>query len=606
MSAIIDMPPRVPRCPVMLSTTLGAQGLASDLRAVAIAVRNVEEWVSGLAAPEWMADTAEAHAHAVTAFSERVEGSRAAFDGAVMAADRLENRLQRLFQRLMRLHRRRSLINEAIDALSADIDSATGDARDEEFKRRAEQLVRRVHRHRSDVLDWMQSLADTEAEFIDALQAVDSVGEGQRQADTVPSPDVDALANQLRAFAGLPVAVAAWWRTLTRAQKNALGTALPGLVGNTNGIPAAARDEVNRGALARDLACLRRREADGQLTGAEKDRLRNAKDIDKALRKYDDERDPATGGALTHLLAYTPGAHSGDGGVAIGFGNPDTADHVSVNVPGLTSDSSSTSGNLDKTFALHTGAVKAGEGSVASVYWCDYDAPSGNPLNVFDPESQVDFDGVAFTHKAEVGGDRFADFVGGLHATDKGDPEHLTAIGHSYGSTAVGHALKDGMVVDDAILIGSPGQPTDTAGALTSADVWVGSKDRDPVSLLGTGDRGGPGPLTQGPLGHDPADAAFGGTRFHTGDGSDKAQDLLKNHTSYFKGDSLKNMTHVVVGEDAQVTHQPPRGAPGGDHPILPELLAQSTANSVGEVVEGVVKNIGKSLYETSLPGVLR
>jgi hypothetical protein len=431
---------------------------------------------------------------------------------------------------------------------------------------------------------------------------VDSVGEGRRAAEDPGRPDVPALTRQLNGLKDDPVALAAWWRGLSRAQRQAIGTEHPHLVGNANGLPSRDRDEANRAALGRDIDYLTQRQEDGQLTDGEEKVLANARDVRDAMREYRDYIDPATGRELAHLLVYKPDIHSGDGAVAISFGDPDTADHVSVNVPGLTSETSSTLNNLEKTLALHEQAALEGKGSVASVYWLDYDAPSGNPLNPLDPGGVVDFGGVAFNEKADEGGERFSDFIDGLRASDQGDPAHLTAIGHSYGSTAVGHALQDGLPVDDAILIGSPGQPEPSAAELTDADVWIGSKDYDPVSLLGEGDRGG-----IGALGHDPVDVDFGGTRFATGDGSLKVQDLLDNHTSYFKGESLDNMALIVTDSDG-VTEQPHRGEDGGDYRTLDELLADATgesvADGVGEVVDGV-KDAGEWLLEHSRWGAM-
>ncbi|MFD1249701.1 alpha/beta hydrolase [Nocardioides ginsengisoli] len=230
---------------------------------------------------------------------------------------------------------------------------------------------------------------------------------------------------------------------------------------------------------------------------------------------------------------------------------------------------------MAKTYDLHLAALDDGRGSVASIYWLDYDAPSGNPIDPLDPLGQADFDGVALPAKARDGGARFADFVDGLRASDQGDRAHLTVIGHSYGSTTLGYALLDGAPVDDAVLLGSPGVPAATARQLTDADVWVGARDDDPVTLLGTGDRGG-----VGLLGHDPADDAFGARRFAAGGGELRVERLLAHHTSYFEGESLANLAHVVSGADDEVSSQARRGAPGGGHLTLPELVGASTAAS--------------------------
>ena len=64
---------------------------------------------------------------------------------------------------------------------------------------------------------------------------------------------------------------------------------------------------------------------------------------------------------------------------------------------------------------------------------------------------------MAFEGSATDGGDRIADTLDGLRAS-RDDRAHLTVVGHSYGSTTMGHALSDHDVdVDEAVAIGSPG-----------------------------------------------------------------------------------------------------------------------------------------------------
>lgn len=575
---LVHVPARVPACPLPGTRPTGAQDLATDLRAVAIAVKNVQGWAASIAAPSWAGDTADAHAHAATRFAARLDAGEAALDRVVTAADRFGERLARLFARRARINTDRAELNDEIDVLSADVVAATDDSRLAELRQRASLLTTRAAALRGRIDAWRDDEEAVESAFVAALQQVDSVAEGATAASAPGRADTADLARQLRRLLGDPVALAAWWRRRSRAEQEALTTEHPEVVGNADGLPVSDRDEANRGGLGRDLDHHREREEDGQLTGPEERVLENATYVDRALDDHRVLRAPGDGTRLTELVTYTPGLHSGDGGVAVSVGDPDTADHVSVTVPGLTTETSSVSDNLDKTLALHEAAVAEGRGSVASVYWADYDAPSGNPLNPLDPLGQADFDGVALTDKAEAGGERFAEFVDGVRASDQGPPAHLTAIGHSYGSTTVGHALADGLPVDDAVLLGSPGVPAATADELTGADVWVGSKDHDPVSLVGSGDRGG-----LGALGHDPADVAFGGTRFETGDGELRVEELLANHTSYFTGASLDNVAHVVAGADGDVTTQPPRGAEGGGHLTLPELLVAAGGASAGE-----------------------
>lgn len=589
MSAIA-VPAPVPSFQDMESTPARALTLATDLRAAAVGVKDVQGWAAGVAAPGWEGDAGDAHDHAATRFARRLDSAEAALDEAVAAADLFEERLSRLSTERAPLELERVAINREIAALVQEAEAATDESAVPALRRRAERLVTRATRLVTAIDAWVIRYEGAESDFIASLQGVDSLAEGEQAAADPARVDVEALGAAFERRRDDPVALAAWWARLSRAQREALTTEHPHEVGEAAGVPVRDRDEANRTALESDLDRLREREEDGQLARGEEAALENAQHVRDALRDFRHSVDPITGRELTHLIVFEPAIHSGDGGVAIGLGDPDTADHVSVNVPGLTSEISSTTGNLESTRALHDAASRDGNGTVASIYWLDYDAPSGNPINPLDPLGQLDFGGVALTGKADEGGDRLADFVDGLRASDRGEAAHVTAVGHSYGSTTLGHALQDGLVVDDAILIGSPGQPESTAADLTAAEVWVGSKDHDPVSLLGSGDRGG-----IGALGHDPADVDFGGTRFETGDGSLRVQDLLGNHSSYYSGESLDNMAHIV-SDAGGVTERPHRGEPGGEHLTLGELVAAATGAGAGDLIG----DVGELLWETS------
>lgn len=581
---VITIPSHIPAFQQMESTPARALTFATNLRAITVGVKDVQGWAEGIAAPDWAGDTQEAHDHVTTRYAIRLDTVEAALDRVVTGADRFEERLAVLSLLRPPIETERARVNTAAENLRTEIDAASLLGVDAEhlaaFERRGSMLLERATNVTERITDWVTRYLDAESDFIAVLAGVDTVDEGKQAADGQGRVDVDALTDRFNRLEADPVALAAWWGLLSRAQKQALVTEHPGLVGNANGIPARDRDEANRAAMHNDLDYLSARDDDGQLSGQEERALENARHIRDALEKYENSVDPESGRAITNVLVYQPGAHGGDGAVAISFGDPDTADHVSVNIPGLTTEASSTAGNLDKTHALHEAAIADGQGSVATVYWYDYDAPSGNPLK---PWELPDFGGVAFTEKADTGGERFGDFIDGLRASDEGPPAHLTAIGHSYGSTTLGHALEDGLAVDDAIVIGSPGVPVATAEGLTDADVWVGSKDYDPVTLLGDGERGG-----LGALGQDPAEDDFGAHRFETGDGSLRVEDLLDNHTSYFGGTALDNMAHIVTDSDAAVTYQPERGDDGGGYLTLDELVVASSAASAGEFLGGV------------------
>ena len=73
--------------------------------------------------------------------------------------------------------------------------------------------------------------------------------------------------------------------------------------------------------------------------------------------------------STTYLKVFDPRAAKGDGHAAIAFGNPETADHVTLNVPGLTSEMKNFSGVAGDAWNIYDGTDKQGKGSVASIAW---------------------------------------------------------------------------------------------------------------------------------------------------------------------------------------------------------------------------------------------
>jgi hypothetical protein len=193
-------------------------------------------------------------------------------------------------------------------------------------------------------------------------------------------------------------------------------------------------------------------------------------------------------------------ADSADGKAIISPGNPDTADHTAVWVPGMGTNLASTADNLDRIDRLQRQAdlvaARKKEGDVAVVMWLGYDAPEGVST-------------AASSTRAEQGAPALDTFVDGLHATHGPGPEHITAVAHSYGSVLTGHAAADprGLHVTDIVTAGSPGMDTSDfrpfAAPVSDLHIdprhfWAGAAADDPVPWL-------PG---HGP---HPEEAAFGG-----------------------------------------------------------------------------------------------
>lgn len=367
-----------------------------------------------------------------------------------------------------------------------------------------------------------------------------------------------------------PADVHAWWLGLTQAQRLAILAASPEAVGNLDGIPARDRDAANRVSLARDLAQLAAYDGAGDLTGDEQDRLRNAQAAQDALGRIEGGVDPVTGDPIVaQVYLYRPDAFDGDGAVAISAGDLDTADNTAVIVPGFGTDAASAPYQGDRAVRLYEGARSLDPSETnATLFLIGYDAPDNLPLD------GVDAAGVVTEAMAEAGGEHVADTLDGIRAIRPDDPTHLTAIGHSYGSTTLGHAATDhGIPVDDVVVVGSPG----LGGDVDSADdlgvdpdhVWAGVNSRDPIAALADDGWVGLGTLGGAGLGNDTAEDDFGAHRFEAEDPSRGATLDFGQHSLYFDHDteSLHNIASIVNGDYGDVlladhVHDPLIGGP--------------------------------------------
>ena len=279
-----------------------------------------------------------------------------------------------------------------------------------------------------------------------ALAAVDQVAEGIAAAADPSRADTAALAAELRQLGTDTDAVNAWWNGLSQAERNALMISDPDLVGNTNGIPTGDRDEANTSAVQRDIEYLLGLQASGQeLSASEQRWLENAQSIEVAVANAH-----SAGFAELDIdafvMAYQPHVFGGDGIAAVAYGDPDTADHTAVYVPGIMQDGTQIDENglqalnlYEETLISMAGEDPPRAGSVSTIAWIGYDSPN------FNPESKMPWDlidsGGDVSHtgteaNAQAGGVALSQFVDGLNSTHTGgDQPHLTVIGHSYGST---------------------------------------------------------------------------------------------------------------------------------------------------------------------------
>ncbi len=305
--------------------------------------------------------------------------------------------------------------------------------------------------------------------------ALDNAGSGSARSNFFGDPPASPAGRDLDSLkppdGATDTEVNKWWDGLSQAEHDRVIAERPEWIGNLDGVPGAARDQANRNRLAK----LRN---DPNLTGEEKGTI---SEIDKALAKPD-----------SHLLVLDfDGEHPK---VAVALGDVDTADHVSVYVPGtgaVTYDKPG-EGNDLPTYVEQAGWLrtetqrvleKAGKTNetVATVAWLGYEPPE----NVGEAAS---------AHYANDNAPKLASFINGLDSSRDTDP-HLTVLGHSYGSTLASEALQRGTAADDVVFMGSPGLETnpmqylhDTTPSdlhLTQGHVYVEHAKNDVVANLG-------------------------------------------------------------------------------------------------------------------------
>ncbi|MFC8515125.1 alpha/beta hydrolase [Streptomyces sp. NPDC057257] len=333
-----------------------------------------------------------------------------------------------------------------------------------------------------------------------------------------------------------PKAAAEWWKALSPEERQTYTTLYPKEIGATDGLPADVRDDANRTALAQELNLIQEGNWDEGFPGETDETVNNRQSNLLVLNEQLEKADGAPKGKELYLLGYDS---KDDGRAIIAQGNPDTAAHTGILVPGTNTDMESVPGQLERIDRLHNAADKQADGeSVAMITWLGYDAPEA---------SSTDFDSVGGTGRAEDAAPDLRQFVAGTHAAHDGSPSHTTVLGHSYGSTVVGAAASggSGLGADDVVVVGSPGMTVDNASDLQMdpEHVWIGGADDDAVIKHASG-------LTLGP---DPMWQEFGGNNFEVD---------THGHSGYWdKGsDSLANQGAVIAGR--QPTEVPKRTLP--------------------------------------------
>jgi hypothetical protein len=336
-----------------------------------------------------------------------------------------------------------------------------------------------------------------------------------------------------------PKAAAEWWKALSPEERQAYTTLYPKQIGATDGLPSDVRDDANRTALGQEINLIQEGNWDEGFPGDTDETVNRRLNNLQVLNERLDAADSAPKGKELYLLGYDS---KDDGRAIIAMGNPDTAAHTGILVPGTNTNMDAVPGQLDRIDRLQSAAESRSDGeSVAMITWLGYDAPEA---------SMTDFNSVGGTGRADDAAPDLRQFVAGTHAAHDGSPSHTTVIGHSYGSTVVGAAAAggSGLGADDVVAVGSPGMTVEEARDLQMdpEHVWVGAADDDAVVNH----------ASDYTLGRDPSLGGFGGNNFEVD---------THGHSGYWDrgpngpSESLDNQGAIIAGR--KPTEVPKRGS---------------------------------------------
>lgn len=392
------------------------------------------------------------------------------------------------------------------------------------------------------IADLVRQAQDADAHAAAALNGLSAQATGF--APAANDATVAAAATAIPRRGTAPADVKKWWAGLSPAQQESLLFTHPDQLGQLDGLPSVARDRANRSRMAEQqgrlqadkerldlLGGARTPEQSAQLDATNKS-LGGIEAIEQRLYHAKPGQQPAL------LLGFDS---SGTGRAIVAMGNPDTATNVATYVPGTTANLGGVTTDLMWSDRMVQAARDAGSPATAAITWLGYDAPQ----QIF-PDAAED----RWADGAKQDLDRFQD---GLRAAHEGTQAHNTVIGHSYGTTVVGHAARDGdLNADDVVFVASPGVGVTHADQLHLHDV---PSDQVGQHIHSTVAQHDPIKLAAGVNGPSPTGPAFGGTTFESNPGeAGPWYDLGWNdavHSQYWESGNkaLVNMGRIIAGQ---------------------------------------------------------
>ncbi|MFF0490043.1 alpha/beta hydrolase [Nocardia sp. NPDC004068] len=340
-----------------------------------------------------------------------------------------------------------------------------------------------------------------------------------------------------------PVALHAFWETLTRSEKDALWQH-DNYLGNRDGIPVIDRDYYNRMKLEDEIT---RAEAGDPAVANKLGDLRTTASSLAAQNRYLMLLDTQTG----------RNAHA-----AVSIGNPDFADHVATYVPGTGTQPSKMSEDMKRCKFMAEYAKSKGAENPAVIAWIGYDTPP-TPVDVDQHLNPFDWDvddasNIKYADAAAPVLDRFQE---GLRASHGEPPSYNSVVAHSYGTTVVGDAAAHGRSLDaDAVvLVASPGTTVEHAWDLhldgvpqdqVPKHIFATKAEHDIIQLALLGD----------PFGPNPNNPDFGAQVFASDPGADGPWGVTTDaHSQYWDVPdgkpckSLVNIADIIAGHNPTV-----------------------------------------------------
>ena len=332
----------------------------------------------------------------------------------------------------------------------------------------------------------------------------------------------------------------------------------------------------------------------------------NRRHLAKALERATDVANQAELQAIQDALDAHPGtrlmlfdpASGNQVHAAIAVGDPHTATHVSVTVPGLNTTMRGSIGAMTaEAVALQREARRQlivagrGEQTVAAVAWIGYDAPQipafdGLPGTGGPAANAAGVNDVSHAAVAQAAAADLARFYASIQS-GRAVPAHLTAIGHSYGSLTTGLALQQSGEVSDAVFYGSPGVKARTPGQLNlrPGHVYAMETPDDPIQLVYDGPPAARvfGPALPVPYGL--AAAALGPIADATGAGEFGPNPATNPEFVRLETGPVAVPGGLLAGASGHSQYTEPASGPGG------EAVLRTAGYNIAAVVAGLGEN---------------